>query len=303
MNFAAIWIHEMGKGKPERRYEMTKRKEDTKSTWDIAREDTRTTEELIAAAIEQWDWDDEKIQAAWPYTARTVLQARGDAETLEAIKALCARSKPKERSVGAAILGELGLPDRTFPAECIDLLLEMLENETDDDTLAVIATAFGYQEKDERVVDALNTLKAHPNEDVRLGVVFGLTWYDDDRAIAILMELMSDSDEDVRDWATFNIAQLYDLSKDDPQRFDTPEIRQALLERLDDPHWPVKFEALEGLAMRRDTRMVDRIVKMLVEDKPMADDELCEALHAMQEHYTGSQEMLEMALSRCKKEN
>lgn len=275
---------------------------DPEEIWQKCRDDPRSTQELIEAAIEQWGWDDEKIQATWPHTARTVLHARGDTATLEAVKTLCASPKPKERAVGAAILGEFGLPERTFPAECIDLLLGMLEQETDDDVLAVIGIAFGHQEKDERVVDALVKLKAHPNEDVRLGVVLGLSSQEDDRAIATLMELVRDSDEDVRDWATFGVGQIYDWN-DDPQRFDTPEIRQALFERLDDPHWPTKREALDGLALRRDTRVIDRIVKMLVEDSPMANDELCEALHDMQEHYAGSQEMLDLALSRCEEED
>jgi HEAT repeat protein len=275
---------------------------DMEEPWQKCRDDPRSTQELIEAAIEQWDWDDEKIQVTWPHTARTVLHARGDAQTLEAAKTLCASPKPKERAVGADILGEFGLPERTFPAECIDLLLGMLEQEIDDDVLAVIGIAFGHQEKDERVVDALIKLKAYPNEDVRFGVVLGLSSQEDDRAIAALMELMRDPDEDVRDWATFGVGQIYDWS-DDPQCFDTPEIRQALFERLDDPHWPTRFEALEGLALRRDTRVVDRIVKMLVEDNPMMNDELCEALRDMQEHYTGSREMLDLALRRCEEED
>jgi HEAT repeat protein len=275
---------------------------DLEETWQKCRDDPRSTQELIEAAIEQWDWDDEKIQATWPHTARTVLHARGDAATLEAVKTLCASPKPKERAVGAAILGEFGLPERTFSAECIDLLLGMLEKETDDEVLASIGFAFGHQERDERVIEALIKLKAHPNEDVRFGVVFGLSWCEDDRAIVTLMELIRDTDEDVRDWATFNVGQIYDL-RDDPQRFDTPEIRQALFERLDDPHWPTRCEALDGLALRRDTRVVDRIVRMLVEDNPRSNDELCEALRDMQEHYTGSREMLALALSRCEEES
>ena len=280
---------------------MTKRKEDNKSTWDRAREDTRTTEELIEAAIEQWDWDEEQIQAVWPHTGRTVIQARGDAKTLESIKVLCASPKPRERAVGAGILGKFGLPQRTLPAECVDLLLAMLEKETDDEVLASIGFAIGHQNKDERVVEPLIKLKAHPNEDVRFAVVRGLSSQEDNRAIAALLDLMKDPDEDVRDWATFGVGQIYDWS-DDPQRFDTPEIRQALLDRLDDPHWPTKHEALEGLAMRRDTRVVDRIVQMLIEDNPTMNDQLCEGLRAMNEHYTGSQEMLELALSRCEEE-
>jgi HEAT repeat protein len=289
------------------------------SEWDRLLRDPRTTEELIRTAVEQWD---KGVDLFWPRKAIQVLIARGDIDTLEAIKALCTSSKPKERIVGVAILGKFspvrafpyentiyffskvlereavfGQPARVFAAECMSFLLQMLEDETDDEVLAIISTTLGYQDKNKRIVDALSKLKTHPSESVRLGVVYGLLWYEDEQALSILMELMKDPDEGVRYWATMGVASIYEQS-DDPQRFNTPEIRQALFDGLDDPDWNVKRRALIGLAVRRDTRAIDYIVKMLVYDCYRSHRELYEPLRDMLEHYTGSQVLLERAL-RC----
>jgi len=184
----------------------------------------------------------------------------------------------------------------------ISLLLNMLTHELDVEVLNSICSAFHGHNLDSATVIALSQFKSHPSEDVRFGVVQGLLWCREESAIATLIELSRDSDDDVRDWATFGIGQIVD-GAENPEQFDTDPIRQALFDRLDDPHWETSFEALAGLALRRDVRIVDRIVKMLVEDDPMARDELCEALSDLHEPFTGSNDLLESALSLCKEED
>lgn len=271
----------------------------TSDDWSKYAEDPRTTEQLIQIAIE--DWDVEFGMGNWP-SATAILCARGDQATFEHVKALCFSSKPRERAVGAYMLGQFGLPVRTFPADCIGLLLKMLSDESDVEVLNSICTAFHGHILDASTVEAIARFKSHPSEDVRFGVAQGLLFCREETAVAILVELSRDSDDDVRDWATFGIGQIIDGATN-PEQFDTPQIRQALFDRLDDPHWETTFEALAGLALRRDVRIVDRIVKMLIEDNPMAQHELCDALNEMREHFTGSKEMLELALSRCKEED
>lgn len=257
--------------------------------------DPRTTEELIRQAIEEWDLDYEDRP---DLPALTVLHSRGDALTFEAARTLASSGLGIERAVAARILGEFGLPHRTMPAECVQALLEMLSVEADPEVLASICGVFNYHEKTVEIARAVSRFKNHPDENVRFGVVIGLLWSPHDEAIATLIELTRNTDEDVRNWATFGIGKIID-GAEEPERWDTPAIRQALFDRLDDPHWETKFEALSGLALRRDVRIVDRMVKMLAEDDPMSPQELCEALKEMIEHYSGSKEQLELALSRC----
>ena len=91
---------------------------------------------------------------------------------------------------------------------------------------------------------------------MRYAVEFALgNFANDEQAIEHLMVLMADEDEDVRDWATFAVGTRSDV--------DTPEIRDALNERLNDPFWDAKLEGIMGLAKRRDMRALPHIIEAL----------------------------------------
>lgn len=66
-----------------------------------------------------------------------------------------------------------------------------------------------------------------------------------------------DEDDDVRDWATFGLGSLTEA--------DTPEIREALYQRVIDPNddSDAPGEGLVGLAERHDPRAVDLTIKFL----------------------------------------
>src|SRR5207249_882639 len=134
---------------------------------------------------------------------------------------------PRERELGADILGQLGVPERVFQDDCVATLIGMLETENTPDALASVCIALGHQQ-DPRAVQPLSRLKRHPDPDVRYALVHGLLTQTDPLAVETLIELSGDEDEDVRDWATFGLGSQIDL--------DTPQIRHALVQRLDDPH-------------------------------------------------------------------
>jgi HEAT repeat protein len=75
---------------------------------------------------------------------------------------------------------------------------------------------------------------------------------EDDLAIRALIELSTDEDSDVRDWSTFGLGSQVDV--------DTPALREALANRLDDPDEDTSAESVEGLARRQDERAVPAIV-------------------------------------------
>ncbi len=209
--------------------------------------DSRSIEELVKLALTEQDED-----AAWE--AVTLLHHKGSRGVLESAKRLCASESADERQLGANILGQLGIPDRTFPDECFETLAAMLAKETDPNVLECIGVAFGHL-KDPRAIALLLPLKSHSNSDVRFGVVLGLTGHDHPDAIEALIELSRDSEELVREWATFALGTMIPA--------DTPEIREALFDRTSDLHDETRGEGLVGLALRKDERVIELLISEL----------------------------------------
>ena len=228
-----------------------------------SRDDPRTVTELVRAALESADEDE-----AW--RAVRALHWRGSREVLEAALALCLSASPRERAWGADILGQIGVEERAFPEECFRAVDRLLREDAAPEVLAAAAHAMGYL-GDARGVPALARLAGHPREDVRLGVARALGGRDEPEAVATLLGLTGDADGDVRDWATFGLGSLGEA--------DGAAVREALLRRLGDPHGDTHFEAVCGLARRRDERAVPPLVELLRSDP----DNLClrEAAHGL----------------------
>ena len=212
--------------------------------------DPRSTEELIRLALTERDED-----MAWESV--TALHFRGTREVLEAAELLCDSDLPTERELGATLLGQLGVPERTFPDECFDCLEGMIQSEEDPDVLQAIAIAFGLLD-DPRCIEILIPFKNHPSDIVRWGVVHGISGHDFPAAIETLIELSRDLDEEIRDWATFGLGTLIDT--------DSEEIREALWARVSDSYGDARAEAMMGLARRKDPRTVGLLLKELAEE-------------------------------------
>lgn len=206
--------------------------------------DTRTNEELLHAALTEAD-----EEVSW--RAIMELHLRGGCDVFEHARKLCASPEERERRVGAALLGQLGAPNHTFPDETLAVLLGMLEREQEPDVLNSIAVALGHC-RDPHAIEPLVRLKKHPDKRVRHGVAFGLMGHENALAIQTLMELSTDPDTDVRDWAAFGLGSQVEA--------DTPAIREALVARLTDEDEHVRGEAMVGLARRHDRRMVEPLL-------------------------------------------
>ena len=223
--------------------------------------DHRPTAALLRLALDESDEDQ-----AW--TAVVALHHRGTREVLEAARQLCQPAQGAHaRRVGADILGQLGVPQRSFPDECLEILLEAWAREQEEDVLHAIAVALGHL-KDPRAIAPLSRGATHPSARVRYGVVFGLLTHTADLAVHTLIQLSQDSDELVRDWATFGLGTQIDL--------DTPAIRDALAARLTDADPTTRIEACKGLLKRQDERLVAAVQREL--SAPSDDDTLVEAL-------------------------
>jgi methionyl-tRNA formyltransferase len=210
----------------------------------------RELDELVELGRGEW-----QSEAEWaPYLS--ALAHRGDEAVLFRAQAMSKDEDPVARGVAAYLLGQLGTPVRTFPAESAASLEAMAAGEHDLEVLAAIAHGFGHL-GEAYGVDTLLRLAAHPEARVREAVAIALAGRGSDRALHALIELSRDDDSDVRDWATFALGSLA------PQ--DTPELRDALVERLQDPHAETRLEAVHGLAVRGDARAVEPALELLAE--------------------------------------
>ena len=116
-----------------------------------------------------------------------------------------------------------------------------------------------------------------------------------------LIRLMDDSGDDVRDWATFGLGSVLSL--------DTPEVRSALVRRLDDPHFDTRCEAIVGLAARGDPRALaptqealraGSVARLAVAAaKELGDPVLLPELEAIAAWWDVDAELLADALAAC----
>jgi HEAT repeat protein len=228
------------------------------------------------------------------------LRRRGTREVLEAAQRLCDDADPDARALGADILGQLGIPRRTFPDECAAVLVRMLEHDSDPNVLQSVAIALGHL-RDPRAIEPLLRQRRHENAVVRYGVVYGLHGHEDERAIAALIELSGDEDDDVRDWATFALGSRI--------RVDSVAIRQALLARVDDPHADTRGEALLGLARRGDERVLEPLIRELAAERvggrpvqaalELRDWRLRASLVRLRGRWGGDDALLDEAIRHC----
>lgn len=219
------------------------------------------------------------------------LRDRASRDVLDACLAACADADPLKRRVAAIVLGELGdsqVGSPVFGEERFRGLMDLLAAERagagDPDVMGAACTGLGRLH-DPRAIPALLALRTYPEAAVRFGVMSGLSRHLGPHAppavLDALIALSADSDEDVRDWATFALGEHVEI--------DTPTVRAALHARLDDPYVEARHEAIEGLAKRGDPLVLPVLIrelcrgvapKLLDAAAALATPDLCDALAA-----------------------
>jgi HEAT repeat protein len=204
-----------------------------------------------AAAAPSWE-------EAWPWLTAAAL--RGSEEVFEAALARIESEEPNERAVGADVAGRLVAYAPAFVDRVLELLVGMLDSGEDDpEVLTGVLGGLSWLQ-DTRALEPLLRYVDHADEAVRFGAAVGipasLDQDDPDPAgIAALIELAEDGDEDVRDIATIALASQLQV--------DTPEVRTALVRRLTDGNFDTSCEALVGLARLGDHRAFPVIMAAL----------------------------------------
>jgi HEAT repeat protein len=265
--------------------------------------DERSTNEIIQTALTT-----ENENVYWDLV--NILRTRGGEEEFTAASKLCESQNSQGRTLGVNILAQIGTTKNKFRTiERGDIFLKLLsQEEKDRDVLAAIGYAFGYL-NDARGILPLIELKNHADSDVRMGVVLGLSCQEDESAIQALIELSADEDEDVRNWATFGLGSQITI--------DTQTIRNTLYKRIlsevgeDDTIAEIRGEALLGLAMRKDERVIELLIgelesgcvgKLSVEAAlEIGDNRLYSSLVKLKDWWDIDAELLQTAISKCQR--
>ena len=256
-------------------------------------DDSRSTAELVDFVLST-----HSDELTWQ--AVTVLHCRGTEEVFEQAKRLSVCSSKRERRLGADILGQLGVPERTFPVECTDVLCRMLSVEEETEVLASILIALSFQNCSDSI-SLVARFSEHSDPAVRHAVVLALASAECPDAITSLVHLSRDVNDNVRDWATFALGTLFDS--------DTPQIRDALFDRIADGHDDTRGEALVGLARRKDSRVIDALKAELGSDRvgtlgveaaeALASAELRQHLLKLQPWWDVDPQLLARAIAVC----
>lgn len=280
------------------------------SSAEQSEQDSRTNAELISAALLEKDEDER-----WPLIS--MLHFRGTPDIFEAASKLIVSNDAFERQLGVDILAQLDVPNKAFREKTVDLLIGLLGHEANTGVLWSIGIALGHLD-DPHAIEPLSKLKNHPHRDVRCGVVHGVSGHVDALAVQTLIELSTDVDADVRDWATFGLGQILSTHAEDiPAEIDLHAVCDALYARVTDEHNDTRNEALMGLVLWQDKRVIEPLIHELsLEDSDgiemlaleaateLGDPRLCEALLRLEECWRDEPnrflEEVQKALVTCK---
>ena len=217
--------------------------------------------ELFAQAL-LGDYDGE---IGWDAVMK--LRQDGSRPVFEQAAAWCLSGNPLERARAADILGQ----PRLFRDESYLAVAKMLEHEDHPMVLDSVIHALGHLEN-ANAIPSILAYRNHASGQVRRAVTFALGCFPNhEESVRGLLDLTSDPDAGIRDWAVFSLGVLGDL--------DSPEIRVALLRCLCDTDEDVREEAAVGLGKRGDRRLVPQLLTML--DAPGLNDRVAEAAKAL----------------------
>jgi len=160
----------------------------------------------------------------------------------------------KQRAA-ANILGTLGCYGGEYPhqKECIPYLENLLAS-YNERVLEAAISALGQLNGVEAILNNLRLIK-HSSAFIRLSMAQCLGTLDSSNARRALIQLSSDNNIDVRNWATFGLGTQCDNN--------TKKIRAALFARLDDADEETRNEAILGLARRKIRDVIPHLVREL----------------------------------------
>jgi HEAT repeat protein len=190
--------------------------------------ESKSTEELFLATLDG-EYDDDS-----PWEAVHVLQGRGIPEVFEVAKRFCASENPKARARGLSILAQLGAgsPDveRPFMDDSVSIAVGHIRD-SDPEAVRCAAWALSHLGTQQAVLSLIE-LRNHWDPEVRQAVAFCIPLRKHPEAVSVILALMDDRNEEVRDWATFALGSGSLDEGGGLHYVDSTEIREAFRKRL-----------------------------------------------------------------------
>lgn len=185
-------------------------------------------------------------QNRWNYI--TELRKRKSKAIFEKSILLIKSEIPKEKNIGIDVLAQFGTP-RLYKNTILKTFFHLLKKETDKYVLSSLFYGIGHNNENltNKQIELMCSFKKNKSSRVRYSLVFALLGKEEPIAIQTLIELSKDNDSEIRDWATFGIGTQIEIDND--------EIRKALWKRIKDKDEGARFEAIIGLAKRKDQRV------------------------------------------------
>jgi HEAT repeat protein len=257
------------------------------------RHDNTSTDELIQTAL-GGDSQERAENAMW------ILRYRGTREVFDRAKGLCLDNSAERRFLGVCILSQLGIPDRSFPAESTEILLNLLQDETDKNVLQAIGDGLGHLST-EAGIKGLVKLSKNSEAAIRRAAARGLCGKENSTAITAVINLCRDADVQVRRWAAFGLGTQLNV--------DDPIVREVLHGCMMDVDDEVRGEALVGLARRKDNRILPTLSRLLESNcverfsveaaKELGDSALLPALISLKSWWNVDADLLNEAVVSC----
>jgi HEAT repeat protein len=219
---------------------------------------TEMSEAEIDALFARTLTDDPEDDGRWE--AINALRTSGGRLIFDRAMAWCNSGAGRKQLSGVDILAQIGktsehpvtaYADESYPV--IEALLLGNPSTELKDSAIIALSHLGNP----AAIPLICSFRSDPDSEIRLSVAhaLGLPFANDPQAVDVLLELMHDEDEQVRDWATFGLGVLGDA--------DSPTIREALLERLGDSYPDAREEAMSALAKRKDLRVLPALRELL----------------------------------------
>jgi HEAT repeat protein len=214
-------------------------------------------DQLVGRALAHRDTDEDA--ETWWIVADS-LAKRGDEETYEVLSRLCVSEDAREREFGVDAIAQFGFDgeEKPYLERTLPLLQRMATTEGNPQVLRSVLAALGHQ-GDARALPQVLDIIGRPDHRRTMTDAIALADVlppDHEEGLDLLISMTRDDEAEIRDWATAGLASL---------KGDTPVIREALADRLDDADLRTVAEATRGLAERGDARAEQGVKRVLAE--------------------------------------